>query len=154
MARIFTARWLKKNQAKRRMEAVLSTYTPTVLATGITGGLLLLQLLIVDVAGIFSRHIPGTSVQAEHENFLFRATRAHANTNESVSSFMLLVLFAVVSSASPTWLNNLSVLYVVGRIGHMCFYYANMKLLRSVSFAVSLLALFGILGLGCVAWLK
>jgi len=135
------------------VEDFLSTYTPTVLAVGITGGLLLLQLLIVDVAGIISRHTPGTPVLAEHENFLFRATRAHANTNESVSSFMLLVLFAVASSASPTWLNYLSVLYMAGRIGHMCFYYANMKILRSVSFAISLIALFGILGLSCAVWL-
>ena len=136
------------------METVLSTYSLTVLAIGIIGGLLLLQILIVDVAGIVSRHTPGTPVKAEHKYFLFRASRAHANTNESVSSFILLVLFAVVTSASPTWVNSLSVLYVVGRIGHMCFYYANMKILRSVSFAVSLLALFGILVSGCAAWLN
>ncbi|PCJ47885.1 MAG: hypothetical protein COA74_10665 [Gammaproteobacteria bacterium] len=135
------------------METILSLYTTAIIAVGITGGLLLVQLLVVDVVGIMAGHVPGTPVPSNHDNFMFRAARAHANTNESVSSFILLMAFAMLSSAPPSWVNGLSLLYVAGRVAHMCFYYANMKILRSVSFGISLLALLGILGAGIAAWL-
>lgn len=134
------------------MQTWLTPYVPTVLAIGATGGLLLVQLLILDLAGIKARHRPGTPVEADHSNFLFRATRAHANTNESIAGFILLALFAVLSAAPPAWLNTLSWVYVMARIVHMLCYYAGIQLLRSVSFAVGLVALFGMLAVGAWAW--
>ncbi len=130
------------------METLIESYWPTILTLGALGGLLLLQLLVADVAGILQRHTPGTQVAADHGNFLFRAVRAHANTNESVSIFVLLVAFALFVSGSPAAVNGSAVGYLIGRIGHMCCYYANVKLLRSVFFAVSLFGLFGLLAAG------
>jgi uncharacterized MAPEG superfamily protein len=119
---------------------------------GATGGLLLVQLLVLDVAGLQARHRPGAPVEPDHGNFLFRASRAHANTNESIAAFILLGLFGVLSAAPAGWLNTLSWVYILARIAHMLCYYANVQLLRSLSFGVGLAALFGMLVVGVLAW--
>ncbi|HEY3078181.1 MAG TPA: MAPEG family protein [Burkholderiales bacterium] len=125
---------------------------PTIWAMGATGGLLLVQLLVLDVAGLKARHRPGAPVEPDHGNFLFRASRAHANTNESIAAFILLGLFGVLSAAPAGWLNTLSWVYILARIAHMLCYYANVQLLRSLSFGVGLAALFGMLVVGVLAW--
>lgn len=130
------------------MQDWLSPYAPTIWALGVTGGLLLIQILVADVAGIRAHHAPGTPVAADPGSFLFRAVRAHANTNESVAAFILLALFGVLSMVTASTLNILAWVYVAGRGGHMLFYYAGVAPLRSVSFAVSILALLGMLILG------
>lgn len=134
------------------MQEWLVPYASTVWAMGMSGALLLIQLLVVDLAGIKARHRPGTPVEADHGNFLFRATRAHANTNESIAAFTLLALFGVLSAASPGWLNALSWVYVAARVAHMVCYYAGFQLPRSVAFGVGLVALFGMLVVGVSAW--
>ena len=110
-----------------------------------TATLFLVQLLVLDLAGIKARHVPGTPVQADHASFLFRATRAHANTNESVAAFVLLAVVGIFVGASPSWINASAWLYVAGRAGHMLCYYADLRLARSVAFAVSLVALISLL---------
>lgn len=124
------------------MQPWLEPYAFTVLAMAATAALFLVQLLVLDVAGIQSRHVPGTPVPPDHASFLFRAVRAHANTNESIAAFILLSVVAVFASASPAWTNAGAWLYVAGRLGHMACYYFDLKTARSISFAVSLLALF------------
>ena len=136
------------------MREWLVPYASTVWAMGMSGALLLIQLLVVDLAGIKARHRPGTPVEADHGDFLFRATRAHANTNESIAAFILLVLFGVLSAASSDWLNALSWVYVVARVAHMVCYYAGFQLPRSVAFGVGLVALFGMLVVGLSAWAR
>jgi len=83
---------------------------------------------------------------------LFRAARAHANTNETVAAFIVLVPFAILLSADPKWVNNLCIAYAAGRIGHMCCYYADLRKLRSMFFAVSFVALLGIFVVGWKEW--
>ena len=134
------------------MHTALAAFTPVIWAMGAIGLLLLIQLLVVDIAGIRSRHVPGTPVTAEHGVFMFRATRAHANTNESVAAFVLLSLFGIFSSASASWLNVLVWVFVLGRVAHMICYYADQRMLRSVAFAVSLAALFCIFIVGALPW--
>ncbi len=132
------------------MHAWLEPYALTVGAMLATAALFIVQMLVLDVAGIKARHVPGAPVVADHASFLFRATRAHANTNESVAAFLLLVIVAIFSMASPKWTGIFSCLYVAGRLGHMLCYYASLKLARSVSFGVSLIALVALLVL-CLA---
>lgn len=123
------------------MQPWLIPYVPTVLAMTAIGGLFLVQLLVLDFAGIRARHVPGTPIAADHGSFLFRATRAHANTNESIAAFVLLTLVALLASAAPAWTNGCAWLYVMARLGHMLCYYADLRLARSVAFAVGLVAL-------------
>lgn len=134
------------------MQELLVPYESTVWALGMTGALFFFQLLVADFAGIKAGHRPGTPVAVDHAAFHFRATRVHANTNESIAVFILLALFGVLSGASPGWLNALSWVYVVARLAHMVCYYAGLQIPRSVAFGVSLLALFGMLVVGVLAW--
>ena len=134
------------------MQQWVVPYAPTLWAIEAMGGLLLIQLLVVDLAGIKAHHRPGTPIEVDHSTFLFRASRAHANTNESIAAFILLALFAVLSAASAGWLNVLSWAYVSARVAHMLFYYTGFQLLRSVAFGVGLAALFGMLIVGLSAW--
>jgi len=127
------------------MMGLFEAYSLTVLALGATGALILVQLIVVDVASIRAKHTPGAPIAVDHENFLFRAGRALANTNESVAAFVLLALFGMLSTASPHALNLLAWVYVVARIGHMLCYYAGARILRSISFGIGLTALLGML---------
>lgn len=130
------------------MQEWLNPYLLTLWAVGATAGLLLLQMLVLDYAGIKAKHLPGAPVPADHGNFLFRATRAHANTNESIAAFILLVLFGILTAASARWLGVFAWVYVGGRIGHMLCYYADLRLPRSISFGVALVGLLGMLTVG------
>lgn len=134
------------------MENYLLAYGPTVLSFGAVGALLLLQHLVADAMVIMQKHQPGTPIPPDHSKMIFRAHRAHANTNETLGAFIILTLFALAAAAPPLWLNSLSVLYLVARIGHMCFYYFNLQMARSIAFAFAILALFGIMGVAFIAW--
>ena len=134
--------------------AGLSAYAPTVLAMGAVAGLLLVQIVVVDITAIRAHHKPGAPVEPDHRNFLFRAVRAHANTNESLAAFILLALFGMFSAAAPAWLNALSWIYVAARLGHMLCYYADLRLSRSISFGIGLVALIGLLIAGTWPWLR
>lgn len=130
------------------MENLLTNYTPAIASIGIIGGLILVQLVVADIIGIIGKHTPGAPIPADHDALLFRAHRAHANTNESVAAFLALTVYAIAVAATPSWLNTLCLVYIGGRVGHMLCYYANLKVLRSISFGISTLALLGILVVG------
>lgn len=118
-------------------------YYPTVLAMLLAGLLFLVQLLVADVAGIIAKHKPGHPISADSRSFLFRAARAHANTNESIAIFVIFAVVGLLVNANSSWLNALALLYVGGRAGHMATYYAGWSIPRSIMFGVSLLALLG-----------
>ncbi len=128
------------------MESI-AIYHLTGLAMGAAGALLLLQLLVADIAGLRVPHIPGAPIEPNHKNFIFRANRSLGNMNESVSIFIIFTLVGILSAADPIWLGRLAWVYIVARIAYMLCYWFNIKLLRSVFFGLSLLAL---LGLGVV----
>ena len=67
------------------------TYSITIIALGAMAVLMFCQLLIADVIGIRSKHVPGSQVAADHNNIHFRASRTVANTNESIAIFVLAV---------------------------------------------------------------
>lgn len=108
------------------------------------GGLAVLQALVADVAGIRAGHVPGMPVTVGHDAFLFRAVRAHANTNESLATFAVLSLAAVLAGAPAAWTNGLAWTFVGARVAHMLAYWADRRALRSASFAVSMVALVGL----------
>lgn len=131
----------------------MAPYALTVIVLGLSGMLFLLQLLIADVAGIKAGHTPGFSIEQNHDSFLFRANRALANSNESAAILILFSLFAVFSSAESSWVNTGALIYLGGRLGHMITYYANLKLLRSIAFAISLAGLIMVFVAGVRQWL-
>lgn len=120
---------------------IFETYRVTLAAMTLAALLLVVQLIIADLTAIRSRHKAGYPIPADGKKFLFRSARAHANNNESISAFALLAGAGILSSASPGALGFLSMAWVVCRLAHMVFYYANRKPLRSLSFAASLLVL-------------
>ena len=130
----------------------IEPYKITVLVMGLSGLTFFVQLLVADIVAIKSRHIPGYPIEPNHNDLHFRSTRALSNTNESVAIFILLVCFAILSSANANLLNISAIVYLVGRVGHMLCYYSNLKLLRSISFGVSLLGLAAIFIVGTVGW--
>ena len=132
---------------------LLLPYKTTLLVAGLAGVLLFIQILIADLTAIKQKHTPGYPIAPNHQDFLFRAARAHANTNESIAIFCLFAFFAVLSSAEPALLNGSAVLYFAGRLGHMFAYYAQVSLVRSVAFGVSLAGLAGMFVAGLIGWM-
>lgn len=120
-----------------------AAYHTTLTAIALGGLLLVVQLLIADLTAIRNKHKAGYPIPADSSSFLFRAARAHINTNESIAAFALFGVAGILLGASPVWLNGLSVLWLASRLAHMGFYYANRKPMRSLSFALSLVSLLG-----------
>lgn len=120
---------------------------------GLSGLTFFVQLLIADVIGLKARHNPGYPIEPNHNNLHFRSSRALSNTNESVAIFILFACFSILSSANAHVLNICSCVYLFGRVGHMLCYYSNVKLLRSISFGLSLLGLAGMFTVGILKWL-
>ncbi len=123
----------------------VSPYMPTIWAMAAMGSLLLVQVLVVDLVGIKAGHKPGTPVVPDSDSFLFRATRAHANSNESIAIFIIFALVGVLTAVPADWLNYAAWGYLLSRVVHMLSYYANWPLARSIAFGFSLAGLFGML---------
>ncbi len=124
-------------------------YRHTVVVMALAGLLLVMQLVVADLTAIRHRHKAGYPIPADSGKFIFRAARAHANTNESIAAFALLSLSSMLLSASPPWVNALSIAWLACRLLHRGFYYANIKPGRSIAFGLSLLTLLALFA--CVA---
>lgn len=129
------------------------TYSTTIVALGTLAALLFLQLLIADIIGLRSRHVPGSQVPADHNNRLFRASRTVANTNESIAIFVLAVLFCMLSGASASTTGFFTWAFVIARFFYAVCYYFNWQLPRSIMFGISLVAIAALLITGCSIWL-
>jgi uncharacterized MAPEG superfamily protein len=125
----------------------LLPYHSTGVALGVVGALLLLQLLVADIAGIKASHKPGMPVAADHNSFLFRASRSLANMNESVAIFIIFAVVGMLSQSNPVWLGRWALLYVAARSAYMLCYWFNIKAARSVCFGFAFL---GLIGMGVV----
>jgi len=135
------------------MLEVLQPYVVTLWCVLSVGGLLLIQLLVADIVGLSNGHVPGTTVEESHASLQFRTMRAHANTNESIASFILLAIGGIAFGANPQWLNWLASLYLGSRVAHTFCYWSGWGIARSIAFVVSLIALFGMLVIGIYAGL-
>ena len=129
-------------------ELLLASYESTVLSWGALALLLLIQITVVDIVSLRARHVPGTPVEANHDNLLFRVSRTVANTNESIAAYLVLVLFCIFSGADAAYTGYLSWTYVLGRAAYAVCYYLNLQLPRSACFGVTLLAMVGLLVIG------
>ena len=125
------------------MIPAIAEYRLTVAVMASAGLLLVVQLVVADLTAIRHRHKAGYPIPADSSKFIFRAARAHANTNESIAAFALLSLSSILLTASPHWVNVLSIAWLACRLAHMGLYYANIKLGRSIAFGLSLLTLLG-----------
>jgi len=126
----------------------ITPYQGLVLIFGIIGLMSFMQLVIADLCAIKTKHTPGYPIEADHTRFLFRTVRAHANTNETIAIFILFSLFGIFSAANAEWLTNFAIAYLVGRVLHMFFYYANIQLARSAAFVLVLIGLLGMFIVG------
>ena len=133
------------------MPELITAYHAVVSAYAAVATLVLVQILVSDAALVRAGHVPGTPVTGAHESFVFRATRAHANTNENLGLFILTSLAAMLAGASPRWCAILAWGFAVARLVHMTAYYADQRMLRSAAFGVGLLCTAGLLTLAIVA---
>ena len=122
------------------MVEFLLPYQSLLAASAVLATLVIVQVLVADLAGMQARHVPGMPVAGGHGNFHFRATRAHANTNENLPVQVLLTLLAVLLAADPRWSAGAAWAFTAARAGHMAFYYFDLRLARSVAFGVGLAA--------------
>jgi len=123
-------------------------YEHTIYALGAMALLMFFQVIVADVVGIRSKHIPGASITADHNDLLFRASRTVANTNESISIFVLATLFCILSNAAPIYTAYAAWGFVLARALYALFYYGNFQMLRSVTFGMSLLGSASLLVIG------
>lgn len=133
------------------MSEIYQHYHPAIFGMGVFGVIYLLQLIVADFAAIRRRHNPGTAVEQNHDDFLFRATRAHANTTESIGAFILIAGFAVVNGGDPAWVNALVWMFIAARVTHSLAYYLDKRLLRSAAFGFACLILFILFTVGARA---
>ncbi len=128
----------------------MASYGMTVHALGAMAALMLVQLAVLDLTAVRSGKVPGADVPANHEDFLFRASRALGNTNESIAVFVLLVLYGVLSGAAPGALGAAAWCYVAARVGHSLCYWLRLAIPRSICFAAAMLSLVALLVIALV----
>jgi len=131
---------------------IISSHTYTVYAIGSLAFLMLVQLLIADFVGIRAKHIPGSIIPSDHSNFLFRASRVVANTNESIAIYILATIFCVLSNASPEATAFTAWAFVFARLCYAVCYYSDLRIMRSVIFGLSLLTIVAQLVIGLWEW--
>ena len=130
----------------------LENYPNLISAIGLLTLLHIVQLIVLDITGILSKHKPGSTVAVDHNRFLFRASRAFGNTNETIAIFILSSLFCIFVNASPVVTEGAAWAYVLARVLYAVCYYANLQLFRSIVFGVSLLSLIVMFAAGVFAW--
>ena len=133
------------------MLELLLPYQGVLAAGAVLAALVIVQVLVADVAGMQAKHVPGMPVTAGHANFHFRATRAHANTNENLPVQVLLTVVAVLLAASPRWATAAAWAFTAARAGHMLFYYMDLRLARSIAFGLGLAAQLALLAVCLMA---
>lgn len=121
------------------MQELLMPYHTSVLGLLALAVIAVIQFLVADVVGIRAKQVPGLPVTGGHDSFLFRATRANANTAENLALFLLLVVLCIFSAANPHWTAIGVWIFVAARAAHMSFYYADLRTLRSTAFGVGLI---------------
>lgn len=136
------------------MSALVAPYLPALAASVLLALLILVQFVVLDVSQIRARHVPGTPVTGGHDQFLFRASRAHANTNENLGLYLLLLVCAILLGASPAATGAAAWAFVAARAGHMAFYYADWRTARSVAFGIGSLAQVALLVLCLIALVR
>jgi uncharacterized MAPEG superfamily protein len=126
------------------MPQLVATYHTSFCALVGVAVLWMIQALAVDWYGIRTRHIPGTPVSGGHSSVVFRVFRAHGNTTENLTAFVLCALLAMLLGGPAAWVDGLTVAFFAGRLGHMLCYYADIRLPRSVFFGIGLAATGGL----------
>lgn len=117
---------------------MMETYGWTLVASGALATLYVIQIIIGDLAIDAAKHTPGTPVPGGHNSWLFRATRAPANSLENMPPFWVLAAVAIGVSASPAWTNALSLAFCLCRLVHMLAYYADVRVVRGYSWMAGL----------------
>jgi uncharacterized MAPEG superfamily protein len=133
------------------MQELLMPYHTSLIGLLALAVLAVTQFLVADVVSIREKQVPGMPVSGGHDSFLFRATRANANTAENLALFLLLVLLCFFSAANPHWTAVGIWIFAAARAGHMGFYYADMRTLRSTAFGVGLVGELILLAVACLA---
>lgn len=128
-------------------------YTGTIVAIGTLALLMFCQIIVADVVGLKSKHLPGSQVSADHGKLLFRVTRTVANTNESIAIFIVAAMFCMLSGAAADSTAYAAWSFVAARFLYALCYYANLQAARSVMFGISLFALAALLVIGFSVWL-
>lgn len=129
----------------------IAAYKLTILMMGLTGLLLIVQIIIADVVALKQKHTPGYPVIPDHSSLLFRASRAHANTNETIAAFILLTVFGLFAQADAYYMNVFASVYFAGRVTHMLSYYGNVKPVRSIAFGIAIAGMVGLFVTGISA---
>lgn len=117
---------------------MLDTYGWTLFSAGALATLYVVQVIVADLAIDAAKHTPGTPVPGAHESWLFRATRAPANSLENMPPFWVLAAVAIGVSASPIWTNVLALAFLLCRVVHMGAYYADVRVVRGYSWMAGL----------------
>jgi uncharacterized MAPEG superfamily protein len=122
------------------MPEYLVAYQSLAVACLVLGVLLVVQLMALGVANRRDPHVPGMPVTDGHDRFFFRAARAHANLVENLPAYLLFTVAAVVLGASPSWIGYVAWAFVIARVLHTAFYYADKRAARSAMFGLGALA--------------
>ena len=122
------------------MALELDPYRSAFLSLCVLGLLWVVQATVADLALVRAKHVPGTPIPGGHDSFVFRAARAHANTNENVGTWAFVAIACILFGVSAAWVNTLAWVFTGARGVHMIAYYADIRPLRSGAFAIGLLA--------------
>ncbi|TNE45963.1 MAG: MAPEG family protein [Deltaproteobacteria bacterium] len=123
----------------------LELYNMTLIAlTTLSVWILVLQFVAATAKNVIAKGTPGVPIATGHDDFNFRAERAHANTLDNVLPFAIVVALAIAAGVSPWWTNTLSLVFLGARIAHTAVYYADLRPVRTLCFFLGFLTNFAL----------
>jgi uncharacterized MAPEG superfamily protein len=109
----------------------------------VAAGALSLLLALATIA-VHLRAFGGAAIRSSREDYPVlsglagRVVRAHANLNEALLPFAIVVLAAAVLHFSTPWTAGAAVLFLAARIAHASLYVAGIPMLRSLAYYVGI----------------
>ncbi len=121
----------------------LALYNMALIAlTTLSVWVLILHFVAATAKNVIAKSTAGIPVTTGHDDFTFRAERAHINTLDCFLPFAVTVALAIAAGVSPWWTNTLALTFLGARIAHTGVYYADLRPLRTLCFFVGFLSNF------------
>jgi len=103
---------------------LLSYQTSFVVLTLLSLVTVVQNFLTAPFAFLKEEQVPGMPLRGDHTLFSFRVMRTHANSVESVPTFGLTLIIAILAGVNASFVNWLCIIYLLFRLAFWAVYYS------------------------------
>ena len=134
----------------------LSGYAPSLFATTLLTGAILIQSFLAGVLALGPGHqVSGMPLNGDHSDKSFRVMRTYGNSTENLPALIAAIALAIIAGVGTVWVNWLVGLHVAFRLAHWAIYYSGKGKvgggIRTIVYVLGLLTNFILIVLALIA---